>query len=99
MPLLKSPSQILKVWKRATTEYLKLNQLKELPNDEKVWATKFIPPMERLRKLAQQRTGANRIPALLFASTRADCLTPIEKLRKLFKPRKGQAKVKKYYMV
>ena len=93
MPLLKSPGQILKVWKRSTADYLKLNQLKELPKAEKDWAVKFVMALERFRKLAQQRGLGNKIAPMQFADSREQCLTPLEKLRKLFTPRKTQDKV------
>jgi hypothetical protein len=97
MPLLKSPGQILKVWKRATTEYLKLNELEKLPPKESEWAVKFVKGLERLRKMAQQIGELKKIPVDSFVEAREQGMTPLEKLRKLFKPRKSQPRVRKYH--
>lgn len=98
MPLLKSPGMILKVWKRATNDYLKLNKITALPANEDGWAKKFAKHLETLRGLAQQRGLGKKLSPAQVATARGDCLDDLEKLRKIFKPKKTQATVKKFYL-
>jgi hypothetical protein len=94
---IKSPGKILKMWKKGTADYLKLNEAESLEPQEDFLNKKVIKGLERLRRVAAVAANGGSADGDEFAAARDATVESLEKFRKLFKAKKGQPKVKKFY--
>src|SRR5437867_2072077 len=94
MPVLKSPGKVLKLWKKATADYLKASKAKELEPQEDFLNKKVIKGLDRLRVAANNKA---QTAATDFNAMRDETNVQMDKFRKLFKPKKSQPTVKKFY--
>ena len=79
MPAIKSPAQILKLWKNAKTKHLKETKAKELEPQEEFLHKKVSTGLQSLARIAKVKVRGGDVDAEEFNGTRDTVLVTMKK--------------------